>query len=681
MYSERFELVRDRIVEIHEEVSNKSNAYFEFFFEATGYANAVCAIYDKKVKNALYNRDITQCQTDAKTIYDYLDLESYSSSYLNPDYAARELPTTIAQLLGLVYSDLLSIYAAVYRGDEEYICMYLELLVECFGIIEMNEDSLDIEADLKDTIYWFYHDYSEVFISKRTAFKLDTKEDFYVNLVMKSDLSDNRYLYNYGLYVGDNELLMADHLRSLSDEEIYSIAATYVEGFRKGFEVTGKDLSIKEIVNVEYPIGFERVVRSAVEQFCNLGLSVTIVPEADTSFSGRGGRKRGVYTTSINKQFEFDHKDDKALYLDKSFTDRCLEVSKSSYNTYKDAAKVFAGPAVIEVFGDQPFEPKDCINKSRFNDKQNKINTVYASALGELVNEYIPGDEYSFTIIAYPVPSIGPEFKTIFNKTIELNNLDYERYKSIQQYIIDALDKGEYVHVTGRGNNHTDITVHLHHLDDPAKQTNFENCVADVNIPVGEVFTSPVLEGTNGILHVTSVFLNELNYKNLELTFEDGKIKKYTCSNFSSEKENQDYIFNNVLFHHDTLPIGEFAIGTNTTAYKMGRDFNITDKLPILIAEKTGPHFAVGDTCYSHSEDVPMYNPDGKECIARDNSVSLLRKTNPSAAYFNCHTDITIPYHELGDIVVECLDGNQIYIIKEGRFVVPNTEELNIPLD
>ncbi len=62
----------------------------------------------------------------------------------------------------------------------------------------------------------------------------------------------------------------------------------------------------------------------------------------------------------------------------------------------------------------------------------------------------------------------------------------------MQQTIIDALDKGEYVKVTGSGENQTDLKVMLHPLADPAKETIFENCVADVNIPVGEVFTSPV---------------------------------------------------------------------------------------------------------------------------------------------------------------------------------------------
>ena len=135
------------------------------------------------------------------------------------------------------------------------------------------------------------------------------------------------------------------------------------------------------------------------------------------------------------------------------------------------------------------------------------------------------------------------------------------------------------------------------------------------------------------------------------------------------------------MYQRDTLPIGEFAIGTNTTAYAMGRKYNISHKLPILIAEKTGPHFAVGDTCYQHSEDRAVFNPVGKEIVARDNSVSILRKEDVEKAYFNCHTDITIPYDELDKITVIRKDGTEIDIISDGRFVLSGTEELNNPLD
>ena len=104
-------------------------------------------------------------------------------------------------------------------------------------------------------------------------------------------------------------------------------------------------------------------------------------------------------------------------------------------------------------------------------------------------------------------------------------------------------------------------------LKDPSKETIFENCVADVNIPVGEVFTSPVLEGTNGVLHVSRVFLEGLEYRDLELHFEDGMITDYGCGNFADPEDGKRYVADNVLKGHSSLPLGEFAIGTNTTAY------------------------------------------------------------------------------------------------------------------
>ena len=70
-----------------------------------------------------------------------------------------------------------------------------------------------------------------------------------------------------------------------------------------------------------------------------------------------------------------------------------------------------------------------------------------------------------------------------------MNTLNNDIYREIQQKIIDALDSGEYVYIRGKAPNKTVMKVRLHPLKNPEKETNFENCCADVNIPVGEVFT------------------------------------------------------------------------------------------------------------------------------------------------------------------------------------------------
>ena len=68
---------------------------------------------------------------------------------------------------------------------------------------------------------------------------------------------------------------------------------------------------------------------------------------------------------------------------------------------------------------------------------------------------------------------------------------------------------------------------------------------------------------------------------------------------------------------------------------------------------------------------------DGKEIVARENEISRLRKDELQKAYFNCHTDITIPYDELDQITVLKHDGSHADIIRDGKFVVPGTEMLN----
>ena len=353
---------------------------------------------------------------------------------------------------------------------------------------------------------------------------------------------------------------------------------------------------------------------------------------------------------------------------------------KNTYEKNKELAAGFAGPACVEIFGENPFSPETRPEAVILTEAQDKLSLLYDSKSGQLTNQYIKGEERSYTIVAYPVPEIGPQYREIFDEVIQINTLDAGLYERVQQTLIDALDQGEYVHILGKGENQTDLRVHLHSLRNPEKETIFENCVADVNIPVGEVFTSPVLSGTEGVLFVSRVYLNELQYRNLKITFQDGKITDYTCANFPTEAENRKYIRDNILHNHETLPLGEFAIGTNTTAYAAARKYQIEDKLPILIAEKMGPHFAVGDTCYSWSEEIKVYNPNGKEIIARDNEISLLRKEDVSKAYFHCHTDITIPYEELEEISVVTKNGNHIILLKDGRFVLKGTEILNEPL-
>lgn len=78
-----------------------------------------------------------------------------------------------------------------------------------------------------------------------------------------------------------------------------------------------------------------------------------------------------------------------------------------------------------------------------------------AGQLTEIVNQYIDASAISFSIIAWPLPSIGDRFEAIMDETIKVNNLDNNLFRSIQQKMIDAIDGAEYMHITGMNGNRT----------------------------------------------------------------------------------------------------------------------------------------------------------------------------------------------------------------------------------
>lgn len=670
---ERFMLMKERVLEIQEEELVK-DPYRDFFRRTAAFITQMLQVYDKLQDGWIDTASLEELEANNQAMYQDILPQNYEKSYGNPSYAQAMLGEEMGQLLSFLYTEIRGMIVFVYENRLFDMTVAMELFIQIYNLFE--EETVSAK-DIQDAIYWYVSDYSDEMVGHRVREGVDPELNFAANIIGGSDLADPRYLYKFGEYVTENEIRMAKFLSDMPQEKLEAMARTYTEGYRRGFLAANIDLSKKKTVNIRFQLGFEPMVKAAISQFAKMGLAPVMYRSAVHTVNKRQHMRIGYYGAVPNPQFDYDHKDDQALYLDHEFVQRKLRVLQVAYEQVKTLAGEHAGPAVIETFGETPFAPVKNPKACALSPHQQKLQVSYDNESGQIVNRYIKGDERSFTIIAYPVAEIGPKFEEIFQETVKINTLDNEQYQKIQQSVIDALDQGVRVHIEGMNGNDTNLTVCLQELKNPEKETNFENCVADVNIPVGEVFTSPKLTGTNGILAVSKVFLRGLEYRNLHIRFQDGMIADYTCSNFESQEDSKNFIKENLLYHHDTLPLGEFAIGTNTTAYVMAKKYNIGHLLPILIAEKTGPHFAVGDTCYSWSEDTATFNPDGKEITAKDNEVSILRKEDLSKAYFGCHTDITIPYDELGAIWVETRDGESISIIENGKFVLKGTEALN----
>lgn len=675
--AERYPLSVERIAQIPEE-NTVEEPYRRFFIQTAEFAGMIHELVTKLQSGQMEEAGLAELEQWNHRLYQDILPDHYSVSFANPAYAAAQLGQELGPVLSFLYAQLRSSIAWAYEGKLLEITAANEALIEIYNLFEGSVPRLQ---EVRDVLYWYVSDYADQTV--RTWFweRVDPQWSFARDIIMESDLSDLRYLYRFGEYISSSELAVAAYLNRLPEETIAAMADTYVEGYRKGFEVMGRDLSKKKTVLIRYELGFERMIRRAVRGFERLGLKPMFARAPVSVLNRNPNRKVGWYSSSPNKQYDYDHRYDQAVFMGNTIKERKLSVLRTVMEEYKEEASWYAGPAVVETFGEAGFVPETKPEALALSAHQEEVVRSLNNEVSRLMNRYIPGEETSFTIIAFPRPEIGENFEEIFRETIAINTLDYERYKTIQQVIIDALDQAEYVRIKGKGENGTDLSVALWPLNDPQKETKFENCVADVNIPLGEVFTSPKLKGTTGLLNVGSVYIGEFQFKNLKMYFKDGMVTDYSCENLPDEQESRKLVKQVIMKNHESLPMGEFAIGTNTTAYAMGKKYGIVDRLPILIVEKMGPHFAVGDTCYSWSEDMPMYNPDGKEMIARDNEVSILRKEDVSRAYFSCHTDITIPYDELESIAAYRADGEITEIIRDGRFVLAGTDELNRALE
>ena len=674
LMEERLQLAIERIKEIEDDKMLEANLQ-EYFVIVSRFLLFVEEHRQWIKEGRMENASLEELQKRNYRLYEDILPNHYEKSYANPKVAVEKLGK-VGRVLSALYAELRGNIADTLEEEPKMTVYRLELFLEIYGLLLEGES----EENLKEAYHWFAYDYAEEILEKNVKAQFGKQESFAEKLIKNQLGEDLRYLYFYQEYISEEQLQLASYMSRLPKEKIKLMADTYTEGFCRGFEVTGKDLSIKKSVNIYFNLGMELMIREAIKNFEKKGLKTCLFTAVSSFMEGRILHKAGYYGANANRQIEYDHEYDNALYINSKYIHRKLEAYETVLELYKEETSYMAGPAVVEEFGEDPFVPVPKEENLKLTEKQQKLLVEYRSKAKRLLNNYVKGEERSFTIIAFPTPAIGEKFEEIFEETISLNTLDSKMYEKYQQIIIDSLDKASYIQIKGKGENRTDIKVALWELENPEIQTNFENCVADVNIPVGEVFTSPKLTGTNGVLHVPRVFLNGLEYKHLKLTFKDGMITDFECKNFESEEENKKLIREKLLGNRTTLPLGEFAIGTNTIAYVMAKKYDIQGILPILIAEKTGPHFAIGDTCYCMEEEVISYNPNGKQIMAKENERSKLRETSPQEAYFQCHTDITIPYEELEEVTAVWKDGQEV-IIKEGRFVLKGLEELNKPFD
>lgn len=370
--SERIELSRGRIAEIPGE--NLVPEPFRDYF----------------VHVAEFLLSVTK-DTDNKKLYEDILPENYAGSYANPDYSVSKLGDEYGPLLSAVYAELRGIIPCVFEGDEIGSAIFYELFLEIYWTF--TGDEIPGESTIRAIFRSYCEDYLPDFIQERVRSQVDPEQDFALSIIMNADLTNTEYLYEFGEYISEDTLASASYLNSLPEKTVRDMAHTYVEGYRLGSIRMGRDLSGKKTVQIVYELGFERMIRYAVDEFKRMGLMATVL-RAPYRLVNKGSNRRNGYTGAIpNMQFDYDHRNDIGLFLDDEYVSKRLRAMQEAYEAVKDLARLHAGPAVVKIFGEQPFEPKPCRNAVTLTRAQQDKLTYMRNEEVKILNRYIPDTE------------------------------------------------------------------------------------------------------------------------------------------------------------------------------------------------------------------------------------------------------------------------------------------------
>jgi len=625
----------------------KLNQYFESI-------KSQILLVEKRIKSL---DDLEFLKHFNDVFYKVFQEQNYLDSYANPQYCYNCFGE-IGILLSVVYSLVLPCNSLV-EIDQSFIDKYKNFIDKIEYKYKSNTLGYD---DLLSSYKSFSHRLQRVSLKHFIYMNYGMKRETIESVILNDDLSSTDYMYKLNLHVTDDDKKMVEAINQVSDVKLKEFAECYFEAYMRSFSRNNLIRGSRTGMAIHSFLGLERFTRILYNTILDRGYQPYIAY---------------IQPKPINNQFEFDHNADDAFYLSDDHLNEYLADITEFFECYKTELFRYSGNFKTVRFG-ETIKPLSFIDvKPKYSDDQAKIKQAMNSSFFRVREKYIPEENRNYSLMGLPCIEIHEDFLEVFEHFIDINKMDNEENERLQSILINELDKAEYIHVVGGRGNRTNIRVNMHNLNNPDQETLFFNCGSDANIPLGEVFTSPKLNGTSGIIHFPSLCIDGMYYKHLELEFDDGVVSNYNCSNVEDPEKNRLYVKENLLESIENLPMGEFAIGTNTYAYNVIKHYGIFDKLNPLLMEKIGPHFAIGDTGYSEMEDIKVYNSNGKEIIAKDNEISIKRTNDIDLAYTYIHKDLTLRIEEIKELSVVTAAHERIVIIEDGRYKLSGLEPLN----
>jgi aminopeptidase len=222
-------------------------------------------------------------------------------------------------------------------------------------------------------------------------------------------------------------------------------------------------------------------------------------------------------------------------------------------------------------------------NVSEISDVPAEKQRLYESTVWKRVHSEIRVRKTRWVVLRWPTPSMAQmaEMSTEAFEDFFFNvcTLDYAKLSGAMEPLKELMNKTDKVRL--KGPRDTDLSFSIKGI--PAIK-----CDGKANIPDGEVFTAPVRDSVNGIIHYNcATIYRGATHLDIRLVFKDGKIVEATSSNTAKLNEVLDT-------DAGARYVGEFAIGVNPYCTKPMKDILFDEKIAGSI------HFTPG-ACYDEA--------------------------------------------------------------------------------
>ncbi len=173
-----------------------------------------------------------------------------------------------------------------------------------------------------------------------------------------------------------------------------------------------------------------------------------------------------------------------------------------------------------------------------------------------------------WVVLRWPTPSMaqlaGMSTEQFEDFYFNVCTLDYAKMAEAEKPLKERMEKTDIVRIVGPKD--TDLTFSIKGM--PAIQ-----CDGDRNIPDGEVFTAPIKDSINGVIHYNAATVYQgKSFDDVRLVFANGKIIEATSSDTKSLNEILDT-------DEGARYVGEFSLGFNPYINKVMRDILFDEKI------------------------------------------------------------------------------------------------------